>query len=771
MFRSRKLSHYKHYAPLFVWGLIYIVILGWTVPASATEQSTNGISGPNEFVGSNKCASCHQKQFDSWKYSDHYKSMAEADSDSVLGNFDDIDVSFHNIKSRFFKRDGKFWVTTTNEKGLHETFHIRYTFGHWPLQQYLIETIDGHIQAFNVAWDSRSKEEGGQKWFHLRPEENISPQHLFFWTRHFQNWNSRCADCHSTDVTKNYNSTNHVFNTKWSEINVACEACHGPGSEHVALAQANEYSKTNPGFSSQTSQPLKWIFKEGETTAQPQGKKNIDYINMCGSCHSLRTQLMDKALGEKFHDSSRLQLLNRTSYFADGQIREEVFALGSFLQSKMHDKGVTCGNCHDPHSGKVIMEGNDLCNQCHEPQVFNTFAHHHHSANTSGAACVNCHMPNRTYMQVDDRRDHSFTIPRPDLSLELGAPNACTSCHEGEKDKDDIWASQQLSKWGVKSNKDHWSKLNHRVQLADILVTRPLAKVLDEGALSDFVRASLLGQLATMPSRVSVETAKKALQDENPLIRRAAVSALQGAPPEVRWTLLSPHLKDASRSVRFQIATTLSEVYTQLPADQRGDLAILIDEYRESLAISADSPATQLSIANLEVQLGNIDKAEQAYLQALRIEPNFVPALINLADYYRSTGRGSKSEPLFKKALDVAPDSGATHHSYGLFLVRKQNYEDALPHFKAAIQQNDALPRYAYVYAVALDNIGRTDEAIKALVKANERWSNQYDLLMTLIVYLEKTGKTKSIYKYLSALTAIAPNAPDVKRLLKKHMH
>lgn len=760
---SRNSIQLKHYVAFFILGLL--AVWGGVVLVTTTTND----KAANEFVGSKTCASCHSQQYDNWKKSDHFKSMLEANSDSVSGNFNDVKVDFHNIKSHFFKRDGKYWVTTANDKGEQKTFRIRYTFGHWPLQQYLIETVDGHIQAFNIAWDSRSKEQGGQKWFHLRAEEKINPQHTFYWTRHFQNWNSRCADCHSTNLTKNYDPVKHTYNTQWSEINVACEACHGSGSKHVSLVNKNKYSKNNTGFLNQSSQALNWKFKKGEKISQPQGKKNTDHINMCGSCHALRTQLKDKALGENFHDSSRLRLLNQASYFADGQIREEVFVLGSFIQSKMHAKGVTCNNCHNPHSGKVIIKGNGLCSQCHKPEVYDTSDHHHHPESSTGAACVNCHMPNRTYMQVDERRDHSFTIPKPELSLELGVPNACTTCHKNEKQKDNEWASKTLSEWGIKVNKNHWSKLNFRTQLADILVTRPLTQAVREDGLPEIVRASLLQNLSSMPSRVSTETAQQLLQNDNPLLRRAAVSVLQGMPAEVRWKLLSPHIKDPSLSVRYQVAVTLSDVLNQLPVEQQHDLSSLIKEYRESLAVSADSPATQLSIATLEIRLVNLNKAEQAYLHALRIEPNYVPALINLADFYRGTGQEEKSEPLFKKALRLSPDSGVAHHSYGLFLVRKQNYDGALPYLKDAVGQNDALPRYAYVYAVALDNIDKTDEAINVLIKANERWPNQYNLLMTLIIYLEKTDDTNSIYKYLSRLTAIAPNAEDVKQLVKKY--
>ena len=721
------------------------------------------------YIGATQCASCHQQQTKDWQQSDHFHAMQFANASTVLGDFSNKTVKFHGYASRFFIDKKKYFVETINNNGKKQVFPVRYTFGYRPLQQYLVDIGDGKLQAFDIAWDARSKNEGGQRWFHLQPDEKITTEHPFFWTRHFQNWNSRCAECHSTNLQKNYSVKTNSYDTQWSEINVACEACHGPGSKHVELAKTKKLSNTITGFSHQTQQPLSWKFKKDDAIASPQGNKNSDHIDMCGSCHSLRTQLMEKMSGEDFHDSSRLQLLNKGSYFDDGQIREEVFIMGSFLQSKMHGKGVTCNNCHNPHSGKVLIQGNGLCSQCHDPKVFDTNKHHHHATNSKGAACVNCHMPNRTYMQVDERRDHSFTIPRPNLSLALDVPNACTQCHKDEKGKDNAWASKQLSKWGVKPNDEHWAYLNQRAQLGDLLVTRPLTTAVEQNELPALIRASLLDQLSLMPSRVSVETAQNSLQDNSPLVRRAAVSALEALPAETRWQLLSPHLKDESRSVRFDIAESVAVMLNQLPPDQQTGLAKLIKEYRESLNVSADAPSTQVAIANLEMQLGNADAAEQAYLQALRIEPGYVLALINLADFYRQTGRESESEPLHKRALRVAPDDGATHHSYGLFLIRKQKYDEALPYLKAALEQSNAQPRYAYVYAIALDSKNRTSEAIKVLGKANKRWPNQYDILMTLVIYLEKTGDKESIYKYLSSLTAIAPNAPDVKQLVKKY--
>ncbi|RLA44550.1 MAG: hypothetical protein DRR42_20340, partial [Gammaproteobacteria bacterium] len=634
------------------------------------------------YVGAETCSGCHQKQHQQWQQSDHHKAMQVATADSVLGDFSSVTLSYHDIKSRFYKNKKHYYVDTLDNAGATSTFEIKYTFGFYPLQQYLLETKDGHIQALNTAWDSRSEEEGGQRWFHLQPDENITPEHPFFWARHFQNWNSRCASCHSTNVEKNYDAAAHSYNTTWSEINVSCEACHGPGSKHVALAKENKLADNNTGFTVPSSQSLSWQFEDDGAIATPQGKKSSTQIDMCGSCHALRTQLTDKTVGLGFHDANRLQLLNEGSYFADGQIREEAFVMGSFLQSKMHGKGVTCSNCHNPHSGKVLVEGNGLCAQCHKPAVFDTPAHHHHQEASAGAACVNCHMPARTYMQVDDRRDHSFTIPRPDLSQALGVPNACTSCHGDQTGKDDAWASEQMSKWGVKPRAGHWANISQRAQVGDVLVARALTRAVDEATLSPVVRASLLQQIAAFPSRVSMETAQKNLQDKNPMVRRAAVSALQALPAETRWQILSPHLQDKSRSVRFQLAETLADVFTQLPADQQNKLAGVIEEYRASLSVSADSPATQTAIATLELNLGDTQAAEQAYLQALRIEPNYIPALLNMADYYRGMGQEPEAEPLLKRALLVAPDSGAVQYSYGLHLIRKGDYDGALPHLK-----------------------------------------------------------------------------------------
>ena len=753
--------------------LLLLLIVAVTLMLKSVYQETDvapseALSAPLDahYVGAERCQSCHAQEYQLWQGSDHFKAMQLPNSDSVLGDFSDLKVSFHGIQSRLYQRANKYFIDTDGADGEQASFEIKNTFGFYPLQQYLVETHDGHIQALNIAWDSRSQEQGGQRWFHLQAQEKITPQHPFYWTRHFQNWNSRCADCHSTNLQRNYQVSSNSFNTTFSEINVACEACHGAASRHVELAQSSKLEQ-NTGFDIKATAALQWQTLPDKDIAQAKGQKNDSELNMCGSCHSLRGQLTQgPSNGKDYHDNNRLQLLNQTTYFADGQSKLEAFVVGSFLQSKMHHKGVTCSNCHNPHSGKILTTGNALCAQCHKPQAFDTPEHHHHKKDSTGAQCVNCHMPERAFMQIDMRRDHSFTIPRPDLSLALDVPNACTGCH-AEQDND--WANLQTTQWQVKSSSDHWAHLLSRAQQNDILVTRPAIQAILNTGLPDLIRASLLQHLAPMASRVSADVARKSLRDQSPLVRRAAVVALQTQAPELRWQLLSPYINDPNRAIRLQIAETLADMFNQLPAQEEAGLAKLISEYRESMAVSADAVSSQLNIANFELRLGNLDAAEQAYKQALMIEPAYVPALLSLADFYRSLQRTSDEKPLLTSALKIAPDSGAVQHSMGLFFVRQQDYATALTHLKLAIEQADASPYYAYVYSVALENQGQMAEAIATLKAANQRWPNQYELLLTLILYLEKSGETESVYPYLSKLSAIAPAAPAVKQLIDKY--
>jgi tetratricopeptide (TPR) repeat protein len=520
------------------------------------------------------------------------------------------------------------------------------------------------------------------------------------------------------------------------------------------------------GFGKPAQSGLTWTFQGDDSIASPSGTLNKDYIDTCGGCHSRRGAFSNVTTQTAYHDQYRLALLDQGLYFGDGQIDDEVFVLGSFLQSKMHQRGVTCANCHDAHSGKTIAKGNALCAQCHQQAVFDSRNHHHHTPGSSGSQCVDCHMPERLYMGVDLRRDHSFSIPNPKIASRVGAPNACTNCHQ---DKSDEWAEELITTWGGNREADPWTLINQGLEQQDALIFKDYAQAPPMIHLPSIRRATLTSKLSGFPSQLAFETASRQLTNTDPLIRRAAISALVAAPLQIRWSLLQPLIADPVKAVRLELAPTLADALSQLSTPDAKHLQRLLEEYRDYLKYIADTPGGQLSLGNLENRIGFPMLAERAYREALEIEPQFVPALINLADLYRSNGSDAKSKDILLHALDVAPDSALTNHAWGLFLVREGKHSEAMGYLKKTIEQEDATPRHLYVYAVALDSQGDTRAAIELIDVNRERWPNNIDLSFLQVSYMDKTGNNEGIHHYLSLLAMVAANNPQVRTWIKKY--
>jgi len=217
------------------WPIVLAFAIAAAFLASARAQEPASAS---RFVGSTTCAACHAKESAAWQGSRHRQAMQVADAKTMLGNFNGAQFNYAGVTSTFTKRDGKFFARTDGPDGKLHDYEVRYTFGVDPLQQYLIEFPDGRFQALSIAWDVEKK-----RWFHLYPKQHVDSADELHWTRPSQNWNYMCADCHSTALRKNYDAGANRFRTQWSEISVGCEACHGPGSAHVAWASAGRDGK------------------------------------------------------------------------------------------------------------------------------------------------------------------------------------------------------------------------------------------------------------------------------------------------------------------------------------------------------------------------------------------------------------------------------------------------------------------------------------------------------------------------------------------------
>jgi predicted CXXCH cytochrome family protein len=685
-------------------------------PAVATpEAEVESVPAPADlaYVGSESCAACHAGEYQRWRGSQHAVAMQVADEDTVLGDFSGVRFRHFGVTSEFFRRDGKFMVRTDGPDGKLADFEVRHTFGVHPLQQYLIELPGGHVQALSIAWDARPKDQGGQRWFHLYPNERIDHRDELHWTQRQQNWNFMCADCHSTHLQKNYDPASNAYASTWSEISVGCEACHGPGSAHVrfaATAAATGSTMTANGLSVMLDERrgASWIMDPASGNAARSTPRTTDReLDVCAQCHARRGQFSnDYHAGEPFQDHYRPALLTGGLYHVDGQQRDEVYDWGSFLSSRMYQKGVTCGDCHEPHGGALRAPGNAVCAQCHSATKYDVSSHHFHAAGTAGAACTSCHMKTETYMVIDPRHDHSFRIPRPDLSASLGVPNACSACHA---DRSAEWAATEIRRRypeprrGFQGFAEAFAAADRGDPSAGIALTQVAAN-LDESAIA---RASALERLSRVPGETAILAAEAALDDPSPLVRQAAVAVYDMLPPLQRRAVM-PLLDDPVRTVRMQAARTLAPLADDaFDADGLAAFRSAADDYVQAEKFNADRPEHRTNLGGFLADRGESAAAEAEYRAALELDAGFAPAWANLADLMRLMGREADAEATLREGLQRAPDSAALHHSLGLSLVRQQRKAEALEELKRATELDPANQRFAYVYQIALAEFGR----------------------------------------------------------------
>jgi predicted CXXCH cytochrome family protein len=741
-------------------GIAVLMLAGCQPSGDVAPESATAASVAPVFVGGHVCATCHEEQVRAWQGSHHQLAMQPVGAGAVLGNFDDAQFVHEGVTTRFFRRDGSYWVNTEDANGLPRDFPVRFTFGVDPLQQYLLELDDGRYQALTIAWDSRAVEQGGQRWFHLIPDtaDHTDPLH---WTGIYANWNSSCAECHSTNLAKNFDAAAGTFATTWSSDNVDCEACHGPGSNHAAAPTSSPMALA--------ANVRAWVFNDGTPIAQrsPPVTESAE-VEVCAQCHSRRTQFGDRhEPGDPLLDAFRPALLDAGLYHADGQILEEVYEYGSFVQSRMHAAGVTCSDCHDPHTARLRADGNAVCAQCHLPSTFDTPEHHRHAAATSGSACVDCHMHERTYMVVDPRRDHSFRVPRPDLSVSLGTPNACNACHD---DRSAQWAADEVAQWfpDGRGGSFHYANALHagRQWAAD---RKPLlTQVIDDAASPPIVRATAIALLANQFDRDTIDVLRRTLLDAAPLVRLAALEELANAPLSSRVELAQRFLTDSTATLRMAAARVLVPAREQLDEQRRRDLDAALAEYVAAQQFNADRADGLLNLGNLEAEMGRLAEAERSFRLALERQREFSATYVNLADLYRQLGREAEAEQVLRSGLEINPSDPGLLHALGLSLVRGGRSDDALTMLRRAAEQGADDPLYRYVYGVALHSLGQRNAALEVLRAAHERFPGHAPTLIALATMYRDGGNLDQARDYAGRLFELSPSDPGAQALLRE---
>jgi len=752
--------------------LVAAVLLG-ALAAHVPAQPRSAASA--DAVGTAACAGCHAKEYEAWRGSQHDRAMEEANERTVLGDFGGARFTHGGVTSRFFRRDGRYFVNTDGPGGKLADFEVRYTFGVHPLQQYLVELPGGRLQALGIAWDARPKAQGGQRWFHLYPDRKLRAGNPLHWTGIDQNWNYQCADCHSTNLRKNYDEATRTYETTWSEIDVGCEACHGPGARHAAWAKLDAAARradASKGLAVALDERrgVAWAIDPATGSAARSAPRTSNReLETCARCHSRRGQFDDSwHPGSPFGDAYRLALIEPGLYYADGQMRDEVYVHGSFLQSRMHAKGVSCSDCHDPHTQKLRAPGNAVCGQCHAPARFDAPAHHRHAAGSPGAACAACHMPTTTYMVVDPRHDHSMRIPRPDRSVALGTPNACTGCHPKEGAK---WAADAVARWYPqrKPGFQTWAEAFAAGDAGAPGAQAALAAVVNDPSLPAIARASAIPRLVRHPGRATLPALEKALADPDPIVRLAAASALRDADPALRARRLPKLLADPVRVVRIEAARGLAGApESRLAADDRARFAKAIDEYLASLRYNADRPEAQTELGGYHLARGEAAAAAAAYRRALALDPTYVAASVNLADLLRGMGREREAEAALRDAIRADPTAAAPRHALGLSLVRQKRTQEALAALGEAARLAPDDARFAYVLGVAQYDAGRRADAMKTLDAALARHPYDREILVALASYERGAGNLAKAAQRAKLLASLEPDDPSLAQLARE---
>jgi tetratricopeptide (TPR) repeat protein len=756
-------------------GIIATLMIVLTIPMVQFREKTLQATlktkdrSPASFVGSEACRDCHRAEFDKWNGSHHQLAMAEASEKSVLGDFSGYEFHHFGVTSRFYKKEGKFYVFTQGPEGRMEDYEVTHTFGWYPLQQYLIPFPGGRLQCLPIAWDSRDN-----RWFHLYPDRPLDTDDWLHWTNNGQNWNAMCAECHSTDLRKNFDIQSNTYETTWSEISVGCEACHGPGSDHVAWATLPEMGRpevANAALSVKTN---------GLTSAKQ--------IQLCAPCHSRRMSLDDNIHSHAdFLDYAIPQLLSEGMYFSDGQILDEVYVYGSFVQSKMHAREVRCSDCHDVHSIKRIKKGNDLCLQCHKAAIYDTSDHHFHKkpgeagkpirakdGNVlfdvgTGASCEACHMPGRTYMGVDYRPDHSFQIPRPDLSIELETPNACSRCH---KDQSVQWSLDAMAKWYGKKKRTHYGTILNHGRRQDPMVLDSLVRLADDRLYPDIVRATALSLIAGYADEKAEKALQRALNDESAIVRHTAVNRIVIPDLKQRASILGPILYDPVYAVRIEAARSLlPSVQAGYGENLRKPYQKAMDGYVKAMERTGDFAPSRHNLGNLYAEKGETDRAVDHYEKAIAIDAFFYPAKVNLAMIYNQKGKKKKAEALLRQVVREHPELHEIKYSLGLLLAERNRLEEAVVYLDDAAAALPQRARIQYNLSLLLKQLNRHQASEVALKRALAVEPKNPEYLYALAVFYLETSRPDEALETAEALRKAAPEnkmSRDLIEYIKK---
>ena len=696
-----------------------------------------------QYAGSESCKQCHADQHGKWQGSHH--GLAERAPNERLDRaaFEPARSFVHGSQTTEVRKNGDAYeVVTLGFNHERTAYPVQRVIGHDPLRQYLVNGSNGRLHALEACYDPHKGD-----WFNVYGDEDRKPGEWGHWTGRGMVWNQMCANCHNTRVRKNYDLATDSYHTTMAQLTVSCESCHGPMKGH------DDWQRQYPG------QPGK------DPTLV---KLNRDqHMENCAGCHARRGEITgDPVPGDSFWDHYLLSIVDHTdTFYPDGQIRDEDYEFTSFMSSRMQHAGVRCMDCHDSHTMKTILPGNQLCMRCHTPGGFPNApvilpeTHSFHQAESTGNQCINCHMPQTTYMQRHGRHDHGFTIPDPLLTKQFAIPNACNKCHQ---DQTVDWALEATQKWwGPKMERRTRQRatLMAQARQGNVAARDGLVALLGSDEIPYWKASAslLLDQWLDQPAVQQAVTAQ--LKHEHPLVRQSAARSLEPLlqNPGVRGSV-TPLLNDPSRNVRVTAAWALRESL---------DLeSVAGKDLMHMLKLNADQPSGQMQLGQFYFSRRDLPAAIKHMETAVAWDPNSPPFHHDLAMLFNAAGDTAKAIQKLRDAIKVAPNVAQYHYELGLALSERGDMEAVIAALREAVRIEPRFARAWYNLGLALNGQNRTGEAIDALMKGEAADPNDAGIPYARATILAQLGRKAEAVAAVQKALLVRPDFGEARQLM-----
>jgi len=720
--------------------LVAIIVVATAIPTAAATNSRSLAREP--YVGSASCRQCHESFYQLWAPSHHGLAMQPYTFEFAQANLTAADgtvkIGKHEYVPCIGREEG--WILERGPDG-EKRHQIAHVMGGKNVYYFLTPMERGRLQTLPVAYDVRTK-----KWFdtaasgvrHFPSAAADVPVH---WTDPMFTFNTSCHGCHVSQLSTNYDLKTDTYHTTWAEPGINCEACHGPAQEHVRVCQAAPKG--------QVPQDLKVVSTKPFTAEQ---------INsMCGSCHAKLSPVSASFKpGDRFFDRFDLTTLEHPDFYPDGRDLGENYTMTSWRMSPCVKSGkLDCMHCHTSsgrYRFKDAEQPNAACLPCHQEKVDNATAHTHHKADSTGNRCIACHMPMTDFARMT-RSDHSMRPPAPAATLKFKSPNACNLCH---KDKDPMWADQQVRQW---HKEDYQKPVLERAVLVDAARRgdwRRLGDILAYIGSKDrdeIFAASLIRLLHGCEAPAKWPVVIKALQEDSaPLVRAAAAQTLEGyaAPESLR--ALAQATADGYLLVRVRAASALAVIpIEQLPDERQEAVRHATAQLLEALHARPDDYASQYNLGNFHLQRGDQEQALASFQNAIKLRPDFVPPYVNVAFVYNAKGENDKAEASFRRAIALEPNNPVVHLNLGMLLGEMKRPAEAEQAFRESLQldPNSAVAAYNLGVMLASD---RPFESLRWCQRAYNLHPEEGKYGYTYAFYLQQRRETAKAVKILQEM-------------------